>query len=99
MAGPNHPDQAPTPAVNLGFLEDEQGNPDAARAAYQLAIDSDHPVAAETTRRTRVDTRILYLREPQRGTPARCRLKRALPAQAMQRLLFDPEPPVVATTA
>ncbi|MEO7260943.1 MAG: tetratricopeptide repeat protein [Jatrophihabitantaceae bacterium] len=33
----------PQAAFNLGVLHDEQGDPDAAAAAYQLAVDSGHP--------------------------------------------------------
>ncbi|MEU4540282.1 tetratricopeptide repeat protein, partial [Streptosporangium sp. NPDC023825] len=37
------PDHAPQAAFNLGVLLDEQGDPQGAQEAYQLAINSDHP--------------------------------------------------------
>ena len=39
---PGTPTQAPTAAVNLGVLLEEQGDADGAKAAYQQAIDSGH---------------------------------------------------------
>ena len=44
-------DQAPKAAVNLGVLLTEQGNVQAAHAAFQLAIDSGYPPAREAARR------------------------------------------------